>query len=97
MAKKRIKELQQLLSKMKEINVEGKAFEDKIKKLGIPVQTAGMDNIKHKCIQAAHTELQTETMLYACILAKWSCFCAAIAAIVACISVILTLYQLKAH
>lgn len=93
MAKKRIKELQKFLSKIRN-NTEGleaKDFETWIKKSDIQVQTAGMDNIKHKCIQAVHTELQTETMLYACILAKWSCFCAAIAAIVACISVILTL------
>lgn len=99
MARNRRKELLQALSKIKEIpnDVEGKAFEDEIKKLKIPVRTAGMDNIKYRCIQRIHTDLQTETMLDACIMAKWSCFCAAIAAIVACISVILTLCQLKAH
>jgi hypothetical protein len=99
MAKKRRKELLQALSNMGKIpnNFEGKAFEDEVKKLKIPVLTAGMDNIKYKCIQRVHTDLQTETMLDACIFAKWSCFLAAIAAIVACISVILTLCQLKAH
>lgn len=35
--------------------------------------------------------LQTEEMFNACVFAKWSCFCAAVAAIVACISVILTM------
>jgi len=35
--------------------------------------------------------LQTEMMFNACVFAKWSCFCAAVAAIVACISVILTM------
>jgi len=34
--------------------------------------------------------LQTEMMFNACIFAKWSCFWAAIAATVACISIILT-------
>jgi hypothetical protein len=35
--------------------------------------------------------LQTEMMLNACVFAKWSCICAAVAAIVACISIILTM------
>jgi hypothetical protein len=37
-----------------------------------------------------HCTLQTEEMFNACVYAKWSCLYAAIAAIVACISVILT-------
>ena len=37
-----------------------------------------------------HTVLQTEMMLNACVSAKRSCFWAAVAAIVACISVILS-------
>jgi hypothetical protein len=35
--------------------------------------------------------LQTKMMFNACVSAKWSCFFAAVAAIVACISVILTM------
>jgi hypothetical protein len=35
--------------------------------------------------------LQTEEMFNACVFAKWSCFLAAVAAIVACISVLLTM------
>jgi hypothetical protein len=42
------------------------------------------DNILYK--------LQTEEMFNACVFAKWSCLFAAVAAIVACISVILTMY-----
>jgi hypothetical protein len=37
-----------------------------------------------------HITLQTEEMFNACVFAKWSCLFAAVAAIVACISVILT-------
>jgi hypothetical protein len=36
--------------------------------------------------------LQTEEMFNACVFAKWSCFCAAVAAIAACISVLLVLF-----
>lgn len=36
--------------------------------------------------------LQTEEMFNACVLAKWSCFWAAIAAIASCISVLLVLF-----
>jgi len=38
-----------------------------------------------------HTVLQTEMMFNACVSAKWSCLFAAIASIVACVSIILTL------
>jgi len=38
-----------------------------------------------------HTYLQSEMMFNACVFAKWSCFWAAVAAIVACIGVILTM------
>jgi hypothetical protein len=41
------------------------------------------DNILYK--------LQTEMMLNACVFAKWSCLCAAVAAIAACVTVILTM------
>ena len=40
--------------------------------------------------RSIHMVLQTETMLNACGSAKWSCLWAAIAATVACISVVLT-------
>jgi anaerobic ribonucleoside-triphosphate reductase len=36
--------------------------------------------------------LQTEEMFNACVLAKWSCFCAAVSAVAACISVLLVLF-----
>jgi hypothetical protein len=36
-----------------------------------------------------HIVLQTELMFNACVFAKWSCFWAAVAAIAACISIIL--------
>ena len=36
--------------------------------------------------------LQTEEMFNACVFAKWSCFCAAVAAIAAFISVVLVLF-----
>ena len=39
-----------------------------------------------------HITLQTEEMFNACVFAKWSCFWAAIAAIAACISVVLVLF-----
>jgi hypothetical protein len=38
-----------------------------------------------------HIVLQTEEMFNACIFAKWSCFWAAVAATVACISVVITM------
>ena len=41
-------------------------------------------------IRSIHIVLQTEMMLNACGSAKWSCLWAAIAATVACISVVLT-------
>ena len=41
--------------------------------------------------RSIHMVLQTDMMLNACGSAKWSCFWAAIAATVACISVLLTL------
>ena len=42
--------------------------------------------------QAINSFLQSKMMLNACVLAKWSCFWAAIAAIAACISVLLVLF-----
>ena len=72
-------------------NVEGKAFEDEVKKMGIPMPTAGMDSIKDKCFKSVHTALQTETMLDACIWAKRSCFWAAVAAFVSAVSAIAAL------
>ena len=63
--------------------------------IGAPVRGAG--NISQFIDDAArsiHMVLQTETMLSACSSAKWSCFWAAIAAIVACISVSLTYVQI---
>jgi hypothetical protein len=37
--------------------------------------------------------LQTEMMFNACVFAKWSCFLAAVAAIVACVSIIVMLFS----
>ena len=44
--------------------------------------------------RSIHMVLQTEMMLNACGSAKWSCLCAAIAATVACISVLITLARI---
>jgi hypothetical protein len=48
--------------------------------------------------QNIHTALQTEMMFNACVFAKWSCFCAAVAAgislitaIAACVSIVVML------
>ena len=52
---------------------------------------ARCEDIYKEIYHNIHYTLQTEEMFNACVFAKWSCFCAAVAAIVACISVILTL------
>jgi hypothetical protein len=46
----------------------------------------------NEIIRNIHTVLQTEVMFNTCVLAKWSCFWAAIAAIASCISVLLVLF-----
>lgn len=61
-------------------------------KIGVPLR--GITNASQfidDTTHSIHMVLQTETMLNACSFAKWSCFWAAIAATVACISVVLTL------
>ena len=63
-----------------------------MQKAGTSMPVAGMDSIKDKCIKSLHASIQTEMMIKSCNFAKWSCFWAAVAAIVACISVILTMY-----
>jgi hypothetical protein len=57
-----------------------------MKKSEILMPTAGMDSIKDKCINSLHTAIQTEMMIKSCVYAKCSCFCAAIAALMAFIS-----------
>ena len=63
-----------------------------MQKSGTPMPVPGIDSIKDKCIKSLHNTIQTEMMIKSCISAKWSCFWAAIAAIVACISVVLVLF-----
>jgi hypothetical protein len=87
------KELQKILSEIEEapINVGCEELRKIMQKVGAPMPTTGMDSIKDKCIKSLHTTIQTEMMIKACIYAKWSCFFAALAAIVACIGIILTM------
>jgi hypothetical protein len=61
-------------------------------KLSVKLPNGLSDRQREALVQlnaGIHDMLQTEMMLNACVYAKWSCICAAVAAIVACISVIL--------
>ena len=88
-----IKELKKILSEIEKAPISAGCEElTKImQKAEMLMPTGGMDSIKDKCIKSLHTSIQTEMMIKACIYAKWSCFFAALAAIVACIGIILTM------
>ena len=51
---------------------------------------AACEDVYKEVYHNVHCTLQTEEMFNACVFAKWSCFLAAVAATVACISVALT-------
>ncbi len=89
-----IKELKKILSEIEKAPISvGCAEIEKIMRKGeIPMPIAGMDSIKDKCIKSLHSAIQTEMMIKSCSYAKWSCFWAAIAAIVSCISIIIVLF-----
>jgi len=54
--------------------------------------TVAVESNCGELINNIHRALQTKIMFNACVLAKWSCFWAAIAAIASCISVLLVLF-----
>lgn len=89
-----IKRLKEILSEIEKapISVGCRELTEIMKKTEILMPTAGMDSIKDKCINSLHTAIQTEMMIKSCVYAKWSCFWAAVAAIVSCVSVILVLF-----
>lgn len=89
------KKLKEILSEIEKAPISAGCgeLEDIMKKAGVLTPTAGMDSIKDKCINSLHTAIQTEMMFKSCAYAKWSCFCAAVAAIVTCISVLLMLFR----
>lgn len=67
---------------------------DIAKEIGTKLPDGIADNQKKDIIQlnaSIHDVLQTEMMFNACVFAKWSCFFAAVAAIVACASVVLNM------
>jgi hypothetical protein len=90
-----LKKLKLILSEIEKAPISAGCSElaDIMKKAGILIPTAGLDSIKDKCINSLHAAVQTEMMFKACSYAKWSCFCAAVAAIVSCISVLLSLFR----
>jgi hypothetical protein len=90
-----IKKLKEILSEIEKapISVGCRELTEIMKKSEILMPTAGMDSIKDKCINSLHTAIQSEMMIKSCVYTKWSCFFAAVAAIVACISVLLFLFQ----
>jgi predicted TPR repeat methyltransferase len=57
-----------------------------------PSEIAICEQIYKELCHNVYYVLQTEEMFNACVLAKWSCFWAAIAAIASCISVLLVLF-----
>ena len=87
----RIKELKKTLCEIQKAQYD--ELSRIMQKTMIPMPERGMDSIRDKCIKRVHTVIQTERMIRSCILAKWSCVCAAIAAIASCISVILVLFR----
>jgi hypothetical protein len=89
-----IKELRKILSEIEKAPISAGCEELRkiMQKAETSMPVAGMDSIKDKCIKSLHTAIQTEMMIKSCISAKWSCFWAAVAAIVACISVVLFLF-----
>jgi hypothetical protein len=89
-----IKNLKKILSEIEKAPISAGCEElaKIMQKVEMPMPTAGMDSIKDKCVKSLHAAIQTEMMIKSCISAKWSCFWAAVAAIVACISVVLVLF-----
>lgn len=88
-----IKGLKKVLSEIEKAPISAGCEELKkiMQKVEASMPEAGIDSIKDKCIKSLHSAIQTEMMINSCTYAKWSCFCAAIAAIASCISVILFL------
>jgi hypothetical protein len=66
------------------------------KRIGAPIPhwltERGQPEFINEIIRHIHIVLQTEEMFNACVFAKWSCLFAAIAAIAACISIVLVLF-----
>jgi hypothetical protein len=89
------KKLKEILSEIEQSPISAGCGElsEIMKKAGILTPTAGMDSLKDKCISSLHTAIQTEKMFESCVYAKWSCFCAAVAAIASCISALLCLFR----
>jgi hypothetical protein len=89
------KKLKEILSEIEKapISVGCRELTEIMKKSEILMPTSGMDSIKDKCINSLHTAIQSEMMIKSCVYAKWSCFWAAVAAIVTCISVLLILFR----
>jgi hypothetical protein len=90
-----IKGLKKVLSEIEKAPFSAGCAELKeiMSKAEVPIPTAGMDSIKDKCINSLHNAIQTEMMIKSCAYAKWSCFWAAVAAIVSFISVLLFLFR----
>lgn len=100
-----IKKLQSLADVVGACKYYGEALRDIDQILGVvkekPSNAYEIDTLKQRFARCEdiykeiyhniHYTLQTEEMFNACVFAKWSCFCAAVAAIVACIGVILTM------
>lgn len=89
-----VKELKKVLSDIEKAPISAGCEELKkiMQKAEASMPEVGMDSIKDKCIKGLHAAIQTEMMIKSCTYAKWSCFWAAVAAIVSCISVILLLF-----
>jgi hypothetical protein len=90
-----LKKLKEIFSEIEKAPFSAGCAELKeiMNKAEVPIPTAGMDSIKDKCINSLHNAIQTEMMIKSCSYAKWSCFCAAVAAIASCISVLLFLFR----
>jgi hypothetical protein len=90
-----IKELKKVLAEIENAPITAGCEElaKIMHKAEAPMPVAGMDSIKDKCIKSLHTAIQTKMMIESCVAAKWSCFWAAVAAIVAFISVLLVLFR----
>ena len=94
------KEIKKAKQELYRILKEGDPDQQKVNKLRdlagklnapIPVEGSWMAFVD-KITRNIHIVLQTEEMFNACVFAKWSCLWAAVAAIAACISVILFLF-----
>lgn len=89
-----IKELKKVLSEIEKapITAGPGQLEEIMQRAGAHIPGAGMDNFRDKCIKSLHDTIQTEMMIQSCISAKRSCFWASVAAIAACLSVVLVLF-----